>query len=339
MPEKFSSVVLLRSPARFTTGQFLDRLRHLTAPVGISAEIDKESQSGRSIIVMVAGVPIAVAPQNDLVPAEALESALKKSIAWPEARQAYAAHRASAAVICLIEPDGPEQALHMAMATSFVAAAVLLETDSFGLMWGTGDIMVSKAGWLDAVQSITRRSLPVADWVSLLWVKGADDGIGLVTCGASAFLGREIEMLPSALSPVEIAGKVFNFLHYMLMHNPVINENDTIGESADERIRVNYRPRGTAVNQPVMQLTVERDTPAPAASPAAAPATTQAQAATQNAAQATPQPSTDAPTPPPAPVNRIRTGPTPPEPMTPFPVRSGLSTPPPRPTFGKRGRS
>lgn len=329
MPEKFSSVVLLRSPARFKPGQFLDRLRHLTAPVGISAEIEKESQSGPSIIVMVAGVPIAVAPQNDLVPAEALESALKKSMAWPEARQAYAAHRASAAVICLIEPDGPEQALHMAMATSFVAAAVLLETDSFGLMWGTGDIMVSKAGWLDAVQSITRRSLPVADWVSLLWVKGADDGIGLVTCGASAFLGREIEMLPSALSPVEIAGKVFNFLHYMLMHNPVINENDTIGESAGDRIRVNYRPRGTAVNQPVLQLTVELDTLAPAASTAAA----------QAATQATPQASTFAPTPPPAQVNRIRTGPTPPEPMTAFPVHSDLSTPPLRRAFGRRGRS
>lgn len=333
MPEQFSSFALLRSPASFTAGQLLDRLRHLTGSIGMSVGVEKESSSGRSFIFSVGGVPVAVRRQDEPLPGEALQSALSKTIAWPEARQAFAAHRAAAGIICLIEPDGPEQALHMAVATSFVAAAVLQETDSYGLIWGTGDILVSKAGWLDAVQSIARRSLPVADWVSLRWVKGADEGIGLVTCGANVFLGREIEILPSALSPAEIAGKVFNFLHYLLMHNPVINENDTIGESAEERIRVNYRSRGTAVNQPVMQLTVERDTPTPAASPVTA------SAAGAAATPAMPEASTFAPTPLTAPGSRIRTGPTAPEPMTPFPVRSGLSTPPPRPAFGKRGRS
>lgn len=50
MPDKFSSVVLLRSPARFTPGQFLDRLRHLTAPVGKSTDDAKERTNGHSVI-------------------------------------------------------------------------------------------------------------------------------------------------------------------------------------------------------------------------------------------------------------------------------------------------
>ena len=81
--------------------------------------------------------------------------------------------------------------------------------------------------------------------------------LAAVTKGLQAFVGREIEFQPSTLPPVTIADRVIGTSLYLLSRGPVLQDGNTLGVSAQERIRVVFAKQGRRAGVPVAKLTLE----------------------------------------------------------------------------------
>ena len=66
--------------------------------------------------------------------------------------------------------------------------------------------------------------------------------------------GMEIEIRGSATQPEELIDRVYGFAHYQASHGPVLEDGDTIGASADERITIRHVPSAWDRPGPVLQL-------------------------------------------------------------------------------------
>jgi len=52
----------------------------------------------------------------------------------------------------------------------------------------------------------------------------------------------ELEVVASRAKAATLVDRAFNFTHYLLDHGPVLKDGDTIGLSAEERLRVRHLP-------------------------------------------------------------------------------------------------
>jgi hypothetical protein len=326
MSDRFFSLVLQKEPRHVDDAAVVERLRDLVAPIGLSVSLLKDGLDGGPAVLEIGGAKVSIVRQAQPVPDGTLERVARGSIGWPEAPAAVAVHTGHVIVGCLEEAQDHQQALHFATMTTLATAAVLQESDGLGVYWSTGEIMVSGQGWQQAAAAILAKSLPVADWINLIWRRGGEGEIGAATEGARAFFGMEIEFAPSRLQPAEIAGKLFNVVHYLLMNGAVLKDGDTLGQSAEEIIRVRFRERGAQFDGRVIELSLERGEPMPE------PVSQPEQQSAPMAASAPEAAPTGA-----GPVSEAGDG-TPPVAMPAVPLPdAGKPARPRRPVFGRRG--
>ncbi|WP_298822635.1 DUF4261 domain-containing protein [uncultured Roseibium sp.] len=190
-----------------------------------------------------------------------MEGAAYASIGWPEAKSVIDNHAAHLIIGCLNQPNDHEEALHLAIMTTFVTAAALSLSGGIGVYWASGQLMVAPEGWQQAVQTVRGKGLPVEDWINLFWVQEDPGKVGAVTEGARAFLGMEIEFSPALLPPADIADRLFGVMRYLLVHGAVLKDGDTIGQSETEAIRVRFKERGRQFEGSVIELTFEQSLP------------------------------------------------------------------------------
>ncbi|WP_428697028.1 DUF4261 domain-containing protein [Stappia sp.] len=261
MSDRFFSLVLLDAARRLDMAALVLQIRQLTAPIGLSVELLRDAQGAEPAMVGVGGVPLTVIAQAAPVPPGTMEQAVAASLAWPESGAAVEAHGAHLIVGCVEQPADHEQALHFAMVTTFVTAAALDVSDGLGVYWASGEMMLSPEGMREAVRAMLSKSLPVEDWVNLMWFRdemtGQGQAIGAATLGARHFFGMEIEFLPAPKPPVDVAQRIFGLVRYLLAHGAVVKDGDTIGESETDITRVRFLDRGMFVPGRVLQLAVE----------------------------------------------------------------------------------
>lgn len=319
MSERFFSLVLLDAPRPLDMAALVLQLRQITAPIGLSVELTRDAQGGEPAMVAIGGVPVTVIAKDVPVPTGTMDRAVAASIAWKDASAVVAVHGAHVIVGCVLQPENHEQALHFAMLTTFVAAAALDVSGGLGAYWASGEMMLSPDGMRSAVRAMLSKTLPVEDWINLMWFRGETAGqgqmIGAATIGVRPFLGMEIEFLPAPQQPVDLAQRIFGLVRYLLMHGMVIRDGETIGNSETDITRVRFLENGTRVPGRVIQLALETGNDPVQEAPAISPA---------------PQPSTNA-------LASGAPGRQHPEAMVAFPDPSAGIVPR-RPFFGRRGR-
>lgn len=261
MSENFFSLVLLDAPRPLDMGALVLQIRQLTAPIGLSVELMRDAQGGEPAMVGVGGVPLTVIARDFPVPPGTMDRAVAATIAWNEAAAAVAAHGAHLIVGCVQQPKNHEHALHFAMLTTFVTAAALDMSEGLGAYWASGEMMLSPDGMRRAVRAMLSKTLPVEDWVNLMWFRGETAGqsqtVGAATIGMRPFFGLEIEFLPAPQQPVELAQRIFGLIRYLLMHGMVIRDGETFGDSETDITRVRFLENGSRVPGPVMQLSMD----------------------------------------------------------------------------------
>jgi hypothetical protein len=95
---------------------------------------------------------------------------------------------------------------------------------------------------------------PFALWVDVLPFR-AKRGIGAVTMGLSAFVGREIEFETSQLTLGTLIKKVLGLAVYLIEYGRVLRDGDTFGGDTQERIAVRYKNSDQFNGMPVFLCT------------------------------------------------------------------------------------
>lgn len=213
------------------------RARHPHVSIGLAASAD--AGKGVAMTVQCDGEPIIVMSMPMPLPKEEWKRpSLRASVQWPEAPSVFARHGAHLVVATLAEPsDRLKAARCMAGVIGALIAAV---PGCRGVFWESL-VAHSAAAWLEASRDAFAPypAFPYPLWVSL-HVHRDGGWVGVITFGLSSFVGREIELEPQDADVAQALHRAAELAVYLMQHGAVLNDGDTFGATAAERIRVRH---------------------------------------------------------------------------------------------------
>lgn len=177
----------------------------------------------------------------------------RATTAWPEASDVAARHRGHLIVSVLGQK---QQSLPTArLLTAVLGALIATMPQCCAVVWD-GKVVRPADLWLH----LSRQSYaPFPDYPFTLWVDvlpfRSESGIGAVTMGLTAFVGREIEFETSRLTLAAMIEKVAGLAVYLIEHGDVLGDGDTFGGDAHERIAVRYKNSDRFNGMPVFLCT------------------------------------------------------------------------------------
>lgn len=170
------------------------------------------------------------------LPKEELEQACAMSVAWPEALEVLADHKAH--LICTVA--GPVTKKAAAMFLTALVAAIGTESPATGVYWGGATLVHSPEMFVGEAESMSDEVLPLYLWIQFPLIQSAEK-TSLRTEGMASLGFMEIEIVNSSKSPEDVISFAYNICHYLLDNGPVLKDGETIGMSETEKIRVSHR--------------------------------------------------------------------------------------------------
>jgi hypothetical protein len=222
-------------------------------------EGDPEDNAG--FVVATAGVSVAVVAFPFPIPVETLGTAIGGELIWNEAGDVFLASKGHF-LISIMNPDNdPRERLNHARVLSMVTAAVLTASKGTAIFWQASDSVIEPKRFLKEVKGVGDDLFASALWFGFRFYPGSNDPESdLIVCqsrGLEAFLGREVECGPYAMTPAEMAETVILVARFMATSGPVFADGHTLGisgtEEADARIFFDWSSLG-GVNRAIFQL-------------------------------------------------------------------------------------
>jgi hypothetical protein len=213
-------------------------------------------------LILIDGTLIALMSIDQPLPQDAYLQALELNRTWQEAQAAMAMQRAHVIVGMVNEATTHGAALAGAAMVSMVTAAMTDLVPALAVIWSAGDVIVEPRAFHASALKLAAPEINVEHWIGFTWLDGPPtrDGkrtLAVLTTGLLPFIGREIAWQPTALQPVTIAQRMYGTCEYLIKAGPVIGDNETLGISEQERIRVRHLARGQRPGLPILALTVE----------------------------------------------------------------------------------
>jgi hypothetical protein len=100
------------------------------------------------------------------------------------------------------------------------------------------------AAWpeLSALSFASYPNLPISLWVSQhSFSDEKTGGVGVLTQGLAAFVGRELELVATGLDLKTLLDRAFGLTTYLVQNGSVLKDGSMFGTSETERIAVNLR--------------------------------------------------------------------------------------------------
>jgi hypothetical protein len=216
----------------------------LPKPASDKAETDQIAFSigDKHVIIALMRAPI---PWSDL------EGPCAMSWLWPKAADELRNHAGHLIVTVLGEED-PVQSSGL---LSRVCASILATcAEAPGVYWGNAALVVPSKVFQDFTTDILPGMPPVYIWVDLRVGQNPQGKSSGLTHGMKSLGHMEFETETASEPPGELRERFFAMCNYVLENGPVIRDGDTIGEDANERIRVVYSKSAFGQEGPVMRL-------------------------------------------------------------------------------------
>lgn len=101
----------------------------------------------------------------------------------------------------------------------------------------------------------SREMLPLYLWITFHIGRNKDLSCFGFTQGLAALGHKELEVAATSYAPDDVLDRLFNIAHYVIDGIAVLKDGQTIGMSAMEKIRVEFRPSQFGQDGRVMRLT------------------------------------------------------------------------------------
>jgi hypothetical protein len=123
-----------------------------------------------------------------------------------------------------------------------------------GVYWCNSALVVSPKKFCEIATTFVPAAPALPIWVNYGFVKNADGTTSGFTRGLAALELMEFETQNSPEPPEELRHRLLGLAAYVIENGPVIEDGNTIGEDASERIKVNYGPSSFGNAGQVMRL-------------------------------------------------------------------------------------
>ncbi len=196
-------------------------------------------QEGDTLSFELDGAVVTLTLVRGPIPWGDLERPARAAWHWPEAVERLRAHQAHV-LVAVLAPEQDRIATRLLLTR--VVAAVAATTEAAGVYWGEGPVVNAPDDFVEEAKRTSRERLPLYLWLAFHLTRNPDGTFTLATSGMKAFGFMEMEVVASREKAATLVDRAFNFTHYLLDHGPVLKDGDTIGLSADERLRIRHVP-------------------------------------------------------------------------------------------------
>jgi hypothetical protein len=184
------------------------------------------------------GIDAFVALMPAPIPWTDLEGPCATAPFWPEADAQMRTHVAHYVVTL----TGAASPVGIRVLTTRLVGAILTAQACTGVYWGEGTLVHSPRAFLELSKDISEQSFDPALWIDFRLIPGERGSFTLFTTGMAAFGLMEIEAADARLSFDEIMERVLGLATYLINTGPVINDGETMGLTATDKVLVRHRP-------------------------------------------------------------------------------------------------
>jgi hypothetical protein len=192
------------------------------------------------------------------IPWSDLEGPCATSVLWKSAADEVKAHKVHWIVTVMGELNPLDLSKLLTQATSAVMATC---PSALGVLWVNATMVVPKAIFIEFAEKILPHGPPLDIWVDFRVGRDSEKTSSGFTAGMAALGRMEFEAQGSPEPPGELRERFLALARYVVENGPVIKDHDTIGEDANERIRVVYSKSAFGHKDKVMRLTYEKPSP------------------------------------------------------------------------------
>jgi hypothetical protein len=194
-----------------------------------------------------------IAEMSIPIPKDDIEYACANSFLWPSAQETIKDHPAHLVVIATGTFASPaEEALWLSRAI----CAVSEEYDAAGIYWGHASVVHEPSTFRKLIgdAGVQMEKLPVPLWVGFLRAANEKGGVDVYTDGLDAFGVMECEVINSRRRPSEIIDLLSGLSAYLISKGNVIEDGNTVGGSAEEKIIARHAPSAIGREGKVLQI-------------------------------------------------------------------------------------
>jgi hypothetical protein len=201
------------------------------APTGLSQEDD-------TLVFHLDDSMAAVSLMPAPIPWSDLEGPCATAWWWPEATERMKGHKCHIIVVFM---GGAGNAVERHIYLTRLVSAVAANADSAGIYWGAGTVVHDPTAFQEQAAELSPDNLAPQLWVDMRLEQNEDGSFRFFTTGMASFGCLEIEIDRSPRLPEEILDFCYSIVSYVLQRGTTIGDGETVGRSADERIKVRHK--------------------------------------------------------------------------------------------------
>jgi hypothetical protein len=242
------AMVALRSP-RMPTGSEIAVEFTKNCPVGPNATAGEERNETIFLDLDRGFAFVSLMPAP--IPWSNLEGPCETAWWWPEATERMKGHTHHAIVALMGPIDDPVQS-HIWL--SHLVSAVAKNTDAVGIYWGNGTVIHDPVDFQELVADLAPDYIEPRLWIDMRLEQNEDGTYRYFTTGMTRFERPEMEIDHSEQDPQEIHKFCYAIICHLLNCRANIANGETVGRSAEEKVRVTYKPSMWEREGTVMKL-------------------------------------------------------------------------------------
>ena len=219
----------------------------------LPAASDIEDKDGM-LSLQIGGASLIMAKMPAPIPWIDLEGPCETSILWKNSASEVKKH----SIHWIVTVNGDLDPLPLSKLLTQATAAAMAACDrAIGVYWGNATLVIPKNIFIDFAKDVLPHGPPLQIWVDFRVGKDSDTSSSGFTVGMKALGHMEFESQKSPEPPDELRERFLALAGYVVENGPVIRDGDTVGEDAEERIRVVYSDSSFGHDGKVMRLEYE----------------------------------------------------------------------------------
>jgi hypothetical protein len=187
------------------------------------------------VLLRIGGGTALVSLMPAPIPGQELQRTCQFAWQWRQACETVKDHKAHFLVVLMGTKLGKAES---ALVQTKIVAALLEESNAVAAYWGTS--LNSRDVFLEQSAKIAPDWTPTWLWVSYRLSRDASGRFSLSTEGLKDFDLMEIEAKDVAMPLNDLYGLIEGTAAYLIAKGPVIRDGDTVGHTAQQRIRVRH---------------------------------------------------------------------------------------------------
>jgi hypothetical protein len=175
---------------------------------------------------------------------------------WKNAAEDLRDHRAH--IIVTVMSEGLSAVEQSIILTRGIAAVLGACNSALGVYWGNATLIIPRPIFLDFTEKVLPLGPPLDLWVDFRVGRETEKTSAGFTVGLRELGHMELEARDCPEKPGELRDRFQSLARYLLENGAVIRDGDTVGNAANEKIRIVYADSTFGVSGKVMHLRYQK---------------------------------------------------------------------------------